>query len=169
MAIHPTLPIAYVLSEMTSELTTFPTDEHGVPCGPALTVPFSTLPEDSPSWGGAAMGSESASTCAALRIHASGHFLYCSNRVVGQEGIVTSFQLDPGTGVPSLESRVCTPTGGEVPREINLVCQDTVLLVANQNSSTITAFAVDQASGGLARMGEPQACPTPVCLLEVSG
>ena len=100
-------------------------------------------------------------------MHPNGRFVFCSNRVVGLEGQVTCFSVDPETGVPEETSRRCYGTQGQVPREINLLCGGSLLLAGNQDTDTIIAYDVDMETGVLSQRGELIPCPTPVCLLEI--
>ena len=94
-----------------------------------------------------------------LHVHASGRFVYASNR--GDDTIAV-FAV-AGDGRLSLVQTV--PTGGRWPRNFALDPAGRLLLVANQRSDSVVAFRVDQATGQLTPTGSPAALPAPVCLL----
>ena len=154
---HPSLDVLYVLTELSCRLLAFrvcrqtgkPLDK--TPFASSRTLPRSaTLPRRERAF------DRPKSTCAALVVHPSGKFAYASNSAIGVDGLVRSFHCRT-TRAPFTSMHVTT--GGRTPREIALVGSD-LLLVANQDSSTILSFAIDQKTGALAKT-----CPTPVCLL----
>ncbi|MFD9937686.1 lactonase family protein [Streptomyces massasporeus] len=57
------------------------------------------------------------------------------------------------------------PVGGDFPRQIAFSPEGTLLFAANQKSSTVTVFHVDEASGELRRAGESFRSPVAVCAL----
>ncbi|WP_161366734.1 lactonase family protein [Streptomyces sp. SID5643] len=57
------------------------------------------------------------------------------------------------------------PVGGDFPRQIAFSPEGTLLFAANQKSSDVTVFHVDEANGGLRRAGEAFPSPVAVCAL----
>ncbi|WP_328673083.1 lactonase family protein [Streptomyces sp. NBC_00328] len=57
------------------------------------------------------------------------------------------------------------PVDGDFPRHIAFSSDGRLLFAANQRSSTVTVFRVDQENGELRRAGEPFASPLAVCAL----
>ena len=57
------------------------------------------------------------------------------------------------------------PTKGKTPRNFAIDPTGKFLLAANQESSTIAVFRIDDKTGKLAPVGEPVAVPTPVSIL----
>jgi 6-phosphogluconolactonase len=55
------------------------------------------------------------------------------------------------------------PTGGEWPRHMTLLGDH--LYVANQLSQSVSSFRVDRETGVPVSLGEPNAEPSPTCLL----
>jgi 6-phosphogluconolactonase len=94
-----------------------------------------------------------------LHVHASGNFLYCSNR--GHDSIAI-FAIDQSTGKLTLLG--CESTQGRTPRNFAIDPSGTWLLAANQDSSTIASYRIDQQSGRLTATGQITPAPTPVCL-----
>ena len=159
---HPSLDVLYVLTELSCRLLAFRVcRETGKPRDKTPFASTRTLPRECyPPSGVNAPPSRPKSTCAALVVHPSGKFAYASNRAIGVDGLVSVIALSDD-GAPFTSQHVTT--GGRTPREIALVGSE-MLLVANQDSSTILSFAIDQKTGALAKKHEV-ACPTPVCLL----
>ena len=143
---HPTLPVAYVVHEHSSQLTAY-----GVGSDGAFRdlVTLSTLP------GGLAHPGNTGSD---VHVAPSGRFLYASNR--GHDSIA-SFALD-ADGVPSPLAH--SPTMGSTPRNFCLVEASggaALLLVANLRSDSVTTFSVDQASGALTPLSTTNGIPKP--------
>ena len=97
---------------------------------------------------------------AEVAVDASGAHVYYTNR--GHDS-VTHCQVHP-TG--ELELIAHHPTLGRTPRHFTLSPDGRHLLVANQDSSSITVYARDEQAGHLTMTGQFE-CPTPTCLLFV--
>jgi fructose-bisphosphate aldolase class I len=166
IALHPSRRLAYLVGELSSELCAMAPGQAGQTWRTFGRV--RTLPADWSGWQGRP-GDDAQSTCAAIAVHPNGRFVYVSNRVVGGEGLVSCFTLCPETGAPVAASLRVVGAGGACPREIRLLRDGRTLLVACQDSGTVSAFSVDPADGSLERCdgGEPLRCPTPVCVVEV--
>ncbi|MBZ0287709.1 MAG: lactonase family protein [Anaerolineae bacterium] len=144
---HPNGKFAYVIQELSSTITALAYDGDNGSLQVLQTI--STLP---PNYAGE-------SSCAALQIHASGKFLYGSNR--GHNSIA-AFAVDEQTGK-------LTPVGhqstqGDTPRDFAIDPTGTYLLAANQDSDTVVTFKIDPTSGGLQETGQVADIPTPVRL-----
>jgi 6-phosphogluconolactonase len=134
---HPTKPLAYVINEIDSTITTYQFDP-----GKGVLEPLeihTTLPT---SYTGN-------NTCAEIVVSPSGRFVYGSNR--GHDSIAI-FSVDRTTGL--LTSIGWEPTQGKTPRYFTLDPSGDHLYAANQNSDTVVIFGVDQASGKLRPTGE---------------
>jgi 6-phosphogluconolactonase len=97
-------------------------------------------------------------TCADIHFHPNGRFLYGSNR--GHNSIAV-FAVDAVTG--KIKAIGNTPVGGEIPRNFLITADGKWLLAANQNSSTVTSFRINDQTGLLTPAGTSRV-PTPVCL-----
>ena len=161
MVFHPTLPVAYVINEMHSTVSVYNYDAAACTLASELQNNVSTLAA------GKGPSSDAVSTCAALRIHPSGKFLYGSNR--GDDSI-TLFSIDQKDGtitfVKTIESDPAKVDKGGSPRDFLLVTP-TLMLVANQDSNNIHGFKVDVDTGDLTFTGETTNCPTPIVLCVV--
>ncbi|MES2095013.1 MAG: beta-propeller fold lactonase family protein [Actinomycetota bacterium] len=93
---------------------------------------------------------------AGLAVDARGRFLYTGLRGSNRIAVVRSSDLSPVATVPC---------GGDWPRHVSVVGD--VLLVANQLSSTITAFRIDSATGIPRPLGSPVDVASPTFLLPV--
>ena len=121
-----------------------------------------------------------------IAIHPTGRWVYCSNR--GHDSIAVyavneadgtlsrSVRSLPPSALPSgriVSGLKCvgvsvaqeiTLTGGETPRNFQINAAGTLLLAGNQDSDTIHAFSIDQATGTLTPTGAVGAAPSPVSL-----
>ena len=85
-----------------------------------------------------------ANTGAEVVVHASGAWVWASNR--GDDNLAT-FAIAPTTGRLTLVGH--TPTGGATPRAFAVDPTGTWLFAANQGSNTVTRFRIDAATGAL--------------------
>jgi len=152
IAFHPSLPLAYVIDELDSTVTTYRYDpEHGS-LQPAQVVP--TIP---PSFTGNNTGAE-------VAVAPSGRFVYGSNR--GHDSIAI-FAVDHAQG--TLSPVGWEPTQGKTPRFFGLDPATTFLYAANQDSDTIVAFRVNPVTGRLKPTGQVVKTGSPVCIIFVGG
>jgi 6-phosphogluconolactonase len=130
IALHPKLPLAYVVTEYSNELlvvelSLFP---------PSLKLKFrvSLLPGgwSEPSFAGT------------VKVTPDGNFLLATNR--GHDSVV-SFSL--AQGLPT--SAVWTPSGGHWPRDATLSANGDTLAVANQKSDNMAVFGRNLKTGAL--------------------
>lgn len=140
---HPTLPVAYVVHEHSSELTAFGVGSDG---SFSDLVTCSTLPGGLPHPG---------NTGSDVHVAPSGRFVYASNR--GHDSIAI-FELD-AQGRPTLIAHAGTQ--GSTPRNFCLIDGGVLLLVANLRSDSVTSFAVDAISGGLTPLATTKGIPKP--------
>ena len=136
-------------------------------------------------------GADSAGGLAAgahIAIHPTGRWVYCSNRGHDSIAVYAVNEADgtlsrsvrsplPSTALPNGRILSClkcvrvrpfaqeiTLTGGETPRNFQINAAGTLLLAGNQDSDTIYAFSIDQATGTLTPTGAVGAAPSPVSL-----
>lgn len=145
IAFHPKMPLAYVINELGSCVVTYRFDaERG------SLQPIQILPSTPSDFTGNNRGAE-------IAVAASGRIVYASNR--GHDSIAV-FTVDDRSG--TLSPVGWTPTGAKSPRFFCLDPTARVLYAANadegfstqQNTDTIAAFNVNQASGELTRSGQ---------------
>ena len=134
---------AYVINELSSDIV--------VVKYPSLQIvqTISTLPEE--------FVGENIS--AAIHMSTNGDFLYASNR--GHNSIAV-FRIDRGSGMLELVAN-CN-TKGKNPRDFATDPTGHYLIVANQDSDTITTFEINQQTGELKCIGESVNIKAPVCI-----
>jgi 6-phosphogluconolactonase (cycloisomerase 2 family) len=147
-AFHPGRPLAYVINELDSTLTTYRYEpERGAL--ESLQV-LSTIPPEF----------DAKNTTAEIAVAPSGRFVYGSNR--GHDSIAI-FAVDPDSG--TLSSVGWESTQGGNPRNFGLDPSGRFLYAANQNSDTVVTFQVDQESGTLTPTGQVIQTGSPVCIV----
>jgi 6-phosphogluconolactonase len=138
LAFHPNGKWVYATAELANEVMAFDWDARNG----TLTL-FQEAKTLDPSFTGE-------STAAEIAVHASGKFLYASNR--GEDSIVV-YAIDPANGHLALKQRVASR--GKVPRYFTFDPTQRWLIVANQEGGNLSVFSVDGQSGALAPVGEP--------------
>jgi 6-phosphogluconolactonase (cycloisomerase 2 family) len=146
-AFHPRLPIAWVVNEIASTVTTYFWDAERGSLRPVQILP--TLPPDYTG----------ENTAAEIAVSAGGRFVYCSNR--GDDSIAT-FTSDPRTGL--LTSAGWTPSQGRTPRYIGFDPSHWFLCATNEQSDTVVTYRADAATGRLAVTGSPVHNASPVSI-----
>ncbi len=144
---HPNGRYLYVTTELSATVAVFAYDAGRGTLTPIQTIP--TLPADY----------KGKNLTADIHIASSGRFLYVSNR--GYDSIVV-YSVDAATGRLTLVESVSA--GGKTPRNFAFDLTECYLLVAHQDSASITTFHVDQTSGKLTPTGQRVSLPYPVCV-----
>ncbi len=141
LALHPNGSYAYLVNETDSTITAFSLSA-------GTLSPLQTQSTVAPSFPGS-------NTCAHVRVHPGGAFVFSSNR--GEDTIV-SWQVQPD-GKLALIGRV--PTGAPTPRDFTLTPDGRWLLVGNQTSNSVQVFSVDVDAGTLSATGSPVTVNSP--------
>jgi 6-phosphogluconolactonase len=144
VAFHPNGHTLYLLSELTADIQTLAWE----PKSGELTH-RQTLSTDTPDF----TGTKSASD---LAISRDGRFVYTGNR--GENALVV-FAVDPRTDLLTTIQRV--PCGGVTPWGFAVHPSGRWLLVANEASSTVNVFGIDEHSGRLTDTGKAISVPNP--------
>lgn len=147
LAFHPSRPLAYLINELDSTVTTYRWD--GV--RGALT-PVHIIPTIPATFVGDNTGAE-------IAVAPSGKFVYVSNR--GHNSIAT-FAVDANDG--TLAPIGWESTQGAKPRFFALDPAGEMLYVANEDSDTIVAFRLDAANGKPVLTGQIIATGSPSCI-----
>lgn len=147
LAFSPNGRYAFVVNEQASSLTSLAYDPEQGTLREIQTM--STLP---PGYAGR-------NSCADVRVHPSGRFVYGSNR--GHDSIAI-FAVDPPTGTLGLVDYALTR--GHTPRNFVIDPSGTALYAANQDSHTVVRFQLDPKSGQLTPTNQVTEVPSPVCL-----
>ncbi|HUQ03795.1 MAG TPA: beta-propeller fold lactonase family protein [Kofleriaceae bacterium] len=134
--------IAWVLNESSSTIRTYRVAGDGsLTPGPS----FSTLPS----------GFSGPNTGAEIAVDPTGQWVLASNR--GHNSIAVLRTAADG----SLTFVAATPTGGSTPRHFSFVPGGRAIVVANQQSGTITGFRFDPSTGALTPLGELATASSP--------
>ncbi|UCD50997.1 MAG: lactonase family protein, partial [Phycisphaerales bacterium] len=138
---------AYVINELHCTITAF----DSVPTAGTLTeiqtVP--TLPSNF----------EGDNTCAEVRVHPTGRFLYGSNR--GHDSIAV-YRIDAMKGTLTFVEH--ETAGIKTPRNFNIDPAGAFCLVANQGSNSVVVFRIDQQTGALVPTDQKISVGRPVCI-----
>jgi 6-phosphogluconolactonase len=97
-------------------------------------------------------------TCADVRVHPNGQFVFGSNR--GHNSIV-AFSIGSNLNLTLIGHY---PTLGETPRNINISQDGKWLIAANQDSDNLGVYSIDQITGELTLSSEVENIYTPVCI-----
>jgi len=138
---------AYVINELACTIAAYDYDAAGGVLKEIQTVP--ALPS----------GFTGASTCAEVRVHPSGKFLYGSNR--GHNSIAV-YRIDPATGTLTFVEH--ETEGIKTPRNFNIDPTGKFCLVANQDGDSVIVFRIDPTTGSLEPTGQKIAISKPVCI-----
>ena len=104
---------------------------------------------------------EASNSAAEILVHASGRFVYSSNR--GHD-TVTVYRADPTTS--ELKVIQVQPVRGAFPRNINLSPEGGWLLAAGADSNTVAVHKVNQMTGELTYQTKGVInVPAPICIL----
>ena len=139
---------AYAINEMGGTITAYDYDATRGALTTRQTVP--TLPADF----------NGENTCAEIRVHPNGKFLYGSNR--GHDSIAV-FAINAATGLLTPVEIVLS--GGKTPRNFALSPDGAWLVCAHQDSNNLTVFRVDPGTGRLTPTASTANVPACVCVL----
>lgn len=169
MEFHPTLPVVYVVNELSSEVSVFRyhrsqakaiiankgVDGASSPATLELWQTISTVPPAFP---------REMNTCGRITVHSCGRFVLCANR--GHDSVAV-FRLHPERG--GLLSIVSYQhTYGFTPRHFQFDPTGHWLVTANQDSDDVTVFRFNVSSGSLTYTGHKYSVPSPnfVCCVQ---
>lgn len=142
----------YVVNELNSTVTVLSYDARSGSLSEIQTV--ANLP---PSFRGE-------NTCADIHAHASGRFVYASNR--GHDSIaVYAVEEEGGTLTPVQHQS----TLGSSPRNFSIDPTGRFLLAANQRSDSIVVMRISQDDGTLTPASDTVSIPSPVCIRFLPG
>jgi len=145
-AFHPTAPLAFVINELDSTLSSLSFDAEKGELKTLKTVP--TLP----------MGYKGNNSTAEVVVHPNGKFVYGSNR--GHNSIA-AFKLDEKTGDLTLIGHATD--GIKTPRNFNIDPTGQYALVGSQDGNEVLVFKID-AQGALQPTGSKVEVGAPICI-----
>lgn len=143
---HPTLPFAYCVNELTSELTSLAFDAKAGTLNILAVEPTTPRPV-------------AGNSGSAIDIARDGRHLYVGNR--GDDSIA-GFAIDQATGIAQRIGT--TPCGGRVPRDFAFDPTGSVLVVANQETDALTLFRYAPETGNLVSFAAPVATGSPTVI-----
>jgi len=162
---HPTLPYAYVVNELSSEVSVFEFDREAAQelvnstseddmakARPTLRLvqTVKTIPDAFPG---------DMNTCGRITVHNSGQFVLVSNR--GHNSIAV-FRVHQDLGSAGLLSVASMEhTRGATPRHFQFDGSGQWLITANQDSDSIGIFRFNVATGKLEWTGHEYKVPSP--------
>ena len=152
MKFSPDGKFIYLLNELSLSVTSFAWDAAAGTANLIATVP--ALSE-------AVKAKEAFNSAAEILVHASGKFVYSSNR--GHD-TVTVYRADPATAV--LQVIQVQPVRGAFPRNIALSPDGGWLLAAGADSNTVAVHRVNQTTGELTYQTKGVInVPAPICIV----
>eukprot|EP01126_Amoeba_proteus_P007256 TRINITY_DN12592_c0_g1_i4.p1 TRINITY_DN12592_c0_g1~~TRINITY_DN12592_c0_g1_i4.p1 ORF type:complete len:187 (+),score=31.79 TRINITY_DN12592_c0_g1_i4:731-1291(+) len=160
---HPTLPIAYLVNEISSTVTVFSfleaearivvlePDAESFKNYPTLKLiqEIRTIPQGFP---------KKLNTCGRITVDPTGKFVLVSNR--GHNSIAI-FSISYGTDIGTLSSVGYYHTRGSTPRHFQFDPSGRCLIVANQDTDSISVFQFNNLSGQLIYTGNTYNVPSP--------
>lgn len=141
---HPSRRTVYLLSELTADLQALAWDGCSGMLAQRQVLDLTTA---------GFTGTKSASD---LAISADGRFVYAGDRA---ENTLVVLAVDPTTDLLTVTQRI--DCGGVTPWSFSVHPSGRWLLVANEASSSVNVFAVDQRSGGLTETSASISIPNP--------
>ncbi|WP_407933979.1 lactonase family protein [Aquibacillus rhizosphaerae] len=144
---HPNGKLAYVMTELTSEVLVLEYDSENGKLSQIQAVP--TIPDDF----------NEVNDGSAIHITSDGRFVYAGNR--GHNSIAI-YKVDQVSG--ELEFVEWTSTEGNWPRDFVLDPSEKFLVAANQKSNTLVLFKRDETTGKLTVSQSGVKVPEAVCV-----
>jgi 6-phosphogluconolactonase len=150
IAFHPGNRFAYIINELSSEVTALRWDPAYGTFEEIETVPSLPAGWDGRKWS------------AQIVVHPSGQFVYASNRgSAGPSDDIVIFRIDQVTGRIVLVGHA--ETLGKVARNFNIEPSGRFLIVVHQDSDNAVVFNIDQQTGHLSPTGHQAEVPNAVC------
>ena len=146
-AFHPNGKCAYVINELDCTVTAFTYDSVVSALKEIQTI--TTLPD----------GFSGSNTCAEVRVHPSGKFVYGSNR--GHDSIV-DYRVDLTDGTLTYVEHETANI--KTPRNFNIDPTGKFCLVANQGGDSVVVFRIDNKTGALEPTSHKVFIAKPVCV-----
>jgi 6-phosphogluconolactonase len=145
LVVHPTKPIVYVFTELSSEVLVLEVND-----GVKLVSKINCLPDgvEGPKWG------------AAIRISNDAKYVYVSNR--GHDSLSVFKVSDDGLSLSLIQN---ISTEGVQPRDFNLSPCGKLCVVANHDTNNLTLFARCVETGILSLLQKDVYAPESVCVV----
>lgn len=147
LTFHPTLNIAYLFGELSSDVIVLAYNPETGEFTEKQTI--STIPAEHTGFNGGA----------AIRVSSDGKFVYASNR--GHDSLVIYRTKEDGT----LDLVDYVPTEGETPRDFNFDPSEDFVIVGHQDSDNLTLFERNEIDGSLSLLEKDIQAPEVVCVV----
>lgn len=164
----PSHTVAYVVNELSSTVAVFKFDHAAAAAlvraggqDPAAAKQVLQLVQLVSTLDKSSGAPPKKNTCGRIAVSPNGRFVLVSNR--GDDSIAT-FAIDrefSPNGPPRLRTAVVTKTLGATPRHFQFGAGGRFVIVANQDSDSLTVFRFCQDKGVLDFTGRQYACPSP--------
>ena len=138
---------AYVINELHCTVTAFAYEPASGALTEIQTIP--TLPD----------AFDGSSSCAEVRVHPGGRFLYGSNR--GHDSIAV-YRINRRKGTLTFVEHETADI--KTPRNFNIDPTGKFCLVANQGSDSVVVFGINRRTGALQPTGHKISVGRPVCV-----
>ena len=163
---HRTLPICYVINELSSVVSVFRIDQQAmkeVASGKGKVTKPTLVPIQNTSTLPAAFPRK-LNTCGRICVHPSGWFVVVSNR--GHDSLSIFKVVQNGEAAGTLCSVSFTHTRGQTPRHFAFDRSGQWLLVANQDADNVSIFEFQFSTGRMKYTGNTYSIPSPnfVCM-----
>ena len=136
IAVHPSGKLAFVANELSSTLTPYQLSSDGkLTAGTSISMLPPTFSGDGKA--------------AHVELSPDGRFVYASSR---GSNTIAVFAADQATGALTLVEH--EPTRGSTPRDFDVDPNGDVLIVANQDSATLSVYSIEE-NGALSPLGTP--------------
>eukprot|EP01127_Copromyxa_protea_P011998 TRINITY_DN3081_c0_g1_i1.p1 TRINITY_DN3081_c0_g1~~TRINITY_DN3081_c0_g1_i1.p1 ORF type:complete len:289 (+),score=35.76 TRINITY_DN3081_c0_g1_i1:468-1334(+) len=160
---HPSYPVAYSVNELASTISVFAfkegearvmVEDFGKPNWKPVPVlkliqEIETIPKAFP---------HALNTCGRITVDPSGNYVLVSNR--GHNSIAI-FKISWGVDIGRLHQVALFHTRGSTPRHFQFVPSGKALIVANQDTDSISVFSFDTETGQLIFTGNTYHVPSP--------
>jgi len=146
-AFHPNRNYAYVINELDYTVTAFAYNPSSGTLTDIQTI--TTVPNEF----------DGSNSCAEVRVHPNGKFLYGSNR--GHDSIAV-YRINPAKGTLTFVEHETADI--KTPRNFNIDPTGKFCLVANQGSNSVVVFRINQKTGALKPTRHKISVGRPVCV-----
>lgn len=153
LVFHPSGRYIYLVDQLASAITIFGYDPRTGALwkmGAVSIVPPGTSPLNAPS---------------AIRLSPDARFVYSPNRGLDDIAILAVEHHGRSLSLVGQQRIGNLPPGAAQPYDLAIDPAGRYLYTANTEAQSVTAFAIDRATGSLAPAGTPVTTPSPTCIL----
>ena len=142
LVFHPHLNVCYVILEFTNEIEAYKYTSENEPFERFQTI--STLIDKLPFY---------TAKSSAIKIHPSGQFLFAANRNIpnAEEDNLAMYSIRQESGELIFLGNISS--SGKMPRDFEIGPEGKILIAANQSSSNLVSFKINNETGKLSPTG----------------